>query len=72
MVNINLIVRLGSWIASHEAAIQDSYTLESNETRLEDGPEREAFLAFMRSMLKWMPEQRKTARELLDDTWLQE
>ena len=63
---------LGSWIASHEAVIPESYNLESNEVRLEDGSEREAFLAFMRSMLKWMPEQRKTARELLDDAWLQE
>ncbi|KAF2723595.1 kinase domain-containing protein [Polychaeton citri CBS 116435] len=35
------------------------------------GREVEPFLQFTRSMLKWLPEERKTARELLQDPWLQ-
>jgi len=44
-------------------------SLEAAETRLE-GKSKEQFLAFMRSMLKWTPKERKTARELLEDPWL--
>ena len=28
------------------------------------------FIDFMLSMLQWVPEHRKTAKELLDDPWL--
>lgn len=28
------------------------------------------FLEFIRSMLRWVPEERKRARELLEDPWL--
>jgi len=48
-----------------------SVTLEDLEVRLEE-PEKGAFLKFIRSMLTWLPEERKTARELLEDPWLQE
>ena len=34
------------------------------------GEEKEDFIRFMRSMLKWLPEERKTARQLLEDPWL--
>ncbi len=44
-------------------------SLEAAETRLE-GKSKDQFLAFMRSMLKWSPSERKTARELLEDPWL--
>jgi hypothetical protein len=44
-------------------------SLEAAEKFLQ-GSEKEAFLAFVRSMLRWVPEERKTARELLDDPWL--
>ncbi|OOF98231.1 hypothetical protein ASPCADRAFT_395032 [Aspergillus carbonarius ITEM 5010] len=36
----------------------------------EHGQEKELFLAFMRSMLKWMPEERKTAKQLLEHPFL--
>ena len=32
--------------------------------------EREAFLSFVRQMLAWLPEERKTARELMDHPFL--
>lgn len=46
-----------------------SLTLENSEENLE-GHQKELFLKFMRKMLKWVPEERKTARELLMDPWL--
>ncbi|KAJ5934500.1 hypothetical protein N7466_004047 [Penicillium verhagenii] len=60
--------RNGTWIA-HEDALVPQESLESLEKRLSGG-ERESFLRFLRSMLKWLPEDRKTARQLLDDPWL--
>jgi hypothetical protein len=45
--------------------------LEDVETRLE-GEGREQFLAFVRSMLKWLPEERKRAAELLTDPWMKD
>ena len=46
-------------------------SLEGSEENLE-GRNKELFLHFMRSMLRWVPEERKSARELLDDPWLNE
>ncbi|RAL01305.1 kinase-like protein [Aspergillus ibericus CBS 121593] len=43
--------------------------LESREERLE-GDEKEDFLRFLRRMLRWLPEERATAKELLFDPWL--
>lgn len=34
------------------------------------GKFKEQFLKFIRSMLKWLPEERKQACELLKDPWL--
>lgn len=58
----------GDWIAHHEAPVP-SVSLETLETRLA-GQEKELFLAFIRSMLKWMPEERKTAEQLLEHLFL--
>ncbi|KAL4745928.1 kinase-like domain-containing protein [Aspergillus terricola var. indicus] len=58
----------GDWIAHHEAPVP-SVSLETLETRL-TGKEKELFLAFIRSMLKWMPEERKTAKQLLEHPYL--
>ncbi|KAL4767935.1 kinase domain protein [Aspergillus nidulans var. acristatus] len=58
----------GDWIAHHEAPVP-SVALETLETRL-TGKEKELFLAFIRSMLKWMPEERKTAKQLLEHPFL--
>ncbi|KAI9817056.1 MAG: hypothetical protein M1832_004774 [Thelocarpon impressellum] len=44
-------------------------SLEGSEEMLV-GANKEAFLSFMRSMLTWLPEERKTAKELLEDPWL--
>jgi len=34
------------------------------------GKNKEMFLKFMRGMLQWRPEDRKIARQLLEDPWL--
>jgi hypothetical protein len=57
---------LGKWKGLVEIP---SLSLEESEENL-DGESKELFLQFMRSMLRWLPEERKTARELLDDPWL--
>jgi serine/threonine-protein kinase SRPK3 len=43
--------------------------LEENEFFLE-GEHKEKFINFVRGMLQWRPEERKTAKELLQDPWL--
>jgi hypothetical protein len=35
-----------------------------------EGRRKELFLQFMNSILRWVPEERKTAGELLQDPWL--
>ncbi|RAK92681.1 kinase-like protein [Aspergillus costaricaensis CBS 115574] len=59
----------GTWIAHDEAPIPGNVSLESLERRL-TGTEKEVFLGFMRSMLRWMPEERWTAGELLGHEFL--
>ncbi|KAI9791086.1 MAG: hypothetical protein M1816_004317 [Peltula sp. TS41687] len=44
-------------------------TLDNAEVNL-DGDNKQAFLAFIRGMLCWDPEERRTANELLGDQWL--
>ncbi|KAL2018146.1 hypothetical protein VTK56DRAFT_1222 [Thermocarpiscus australiensis] len=58
----------GDWIASEEAAVPP-VSLESLEKRLA-GREKEDFIRSIRSMLQWLPERRKTAKQLLEDPWL--
>lgn len=41
--------------------------MEALETRLAD---KSGFLRFIRRALTWMPEEKATARELLQDHWL--
>ncbi|CAG8213933.1 unnamed protein product [Penicillium olsonii] len=60
--------RNGTWIAHEEAGVPP-ISLDSLETRL-SGSEKLEFLKFLRSMLKWLPEERRTARQLLEDPWL--
>ena len=45
-------------------------SLEEEEENLE-GDEKVAFLRFLRKMLRWLPEERESARELMKDPWLQ-
>ena len=35
-----------------------------------EGKRKDLFVKFLVSMLQWVPEHRKTAKELLDDPWL--
>lgn len=58
----------GDWIAHDDAAVPP-ISLEDLEKRL-SGSEKECFLDFLRSMLKWLPEERRTAKQLLDNPWL--
>ncbi|CEL05515.1 hypothetical protein ASPCAL06633 [Aspergillus calidoustus] len=58
----------GAWIAHHEEPIPN-VSLEKLEKRL-SGEEQELFLAFLKSMLKWMPEERQTAKQLLEHPFL--
>ncbi|OOF99269.1 hypothetical protein ASPCADRAFT_394536 [Aspergillus carbonarius ITEM 5010] len=58
----------GKWLGAGGVSIP-SLSLEGSEENL-SGQNQEAFLRFIRSMLQWLPEERKTARELLDDPWL--
>ncbi|KAF2019621.1 kinase domain protein [Aaosphaeria arxii CBS 175.79] len=44
-------------------------SLEESVTGL-DGEAKERFLGFVRSMLEWEPEKRKSASELLEDPWM--
>jgi serine/threonine protein kinase len=60
----------GEWIgkSSRPLAVWD---WTARESRLE-GSEKQAFITFLRSMLCWRPEDRKTAGQLLADPWLNE
>jgi serine/threonine protein kinase len=43
--------------------------LEDSEEYLE-GENKKMFMQFVRKMLRWDPEERQSARELLTDPWL--
>jgi serine/threonine protein kinase len=43
--------------------------LEDAEKQLK-GEEKAVFLSFVKKMLKWKPEERSSAKELLGDPWL--
>ncbi|KAE8134921.1 kinase-like protein [Aspergillus pseudotamarii] len=55
----------GNWLGL--APVPDLRTMEALETRLQD---KSGFLRFIRRALTWMPENRATAKELLQDPWL--
>ncbi|PWY96538.1 kinase-like protein [Aspergillus sclerotioniger CBS 115572] len=55
----------GKWLDL--APIPDDRTMESLESRLSD---KSGFLRFIRRALTWLPEERATAQELLQDPWL--
>lgn len=59
----------GKWAPNDAVDIPAGCTLENAEVHMAD-KEKELFLHFIRSMLKWLPEERKTASELLQDPWL--
>lgn len=51
-------------------ATLEGTTLEDEEAEL-DSVEKMGFLTFMRKMLRWRPEDRVSARQLIEDPWLQ-
>ncbi|KAK0109461.1 hypothetical protein ONS95_002154 [Cadophora gregata] len=55
---------------THPDLVQLSVKLEDCVTCME-GEEKALFISFVRRMLKWLPEERATAKELQDDPWLQ-
>ncbi|EZF32053.1 CMGC/SRPK protein kinase [Trichophyton interdigitale MR816] len=57
----------GKWKSNIE--IPQGRSLEQSEEFL-GGKNKEMFLSFMRGMLQWRPEDRKTAKELIEDPWL--
>ncbi|RDL34772.1 CMGC protein kinase [Venustampulla echinocandica] len=54
----------------HKDLIPGDLNLEGTVTALE-GDDKKAFFDFISKMLQWMPEDRKTAKELLEHPWLQ-
>lgn len=63
----NKPLRAGRW--RNEVPIPKSVALEENEDFLEV-ENRDIFIRFVKGMLQWRPEDRKTAEELLQDPWL--
>lgn len=61
-----LINSIGTW--KGEAAIPVT-NLSDQESRLQ-GEEKALFLKFMRKMLHWKPEDRKSIRDIIEDEWL--
>lgn len=57
----------GKW--KNQINVPGGMSLENSEERLSGG-DKEMFLNFMRGMLQWRPEDRKTAKQLLKDPWL--
>ncbi|KAF5601319.1 cmgc srpk kinase [Fusarium pseudocircinatum] len=55
----------GKWLGL--APIPKNRSLEDLETRLKDST---GFIAFLRRVLTWLPEDRPTAKELVQDPWL--
>lgn len=53
----------------HKNLIPDAFNLADSVLFLEGG-DKEEFLNFVRKMLQWLPEKRKSAKELLQDPWL--
>ena len=52
-------------------SIPQCMDLEKSEMRLE-GKNKEAFFQMMRGILQWRPEDRKTAKQMLEEPWINE
>lgn len=53
----------------HKDLIPVAFDMESSVLSLE-GKDKDEFLKFVQKMLQWLPEKRKSAKELLEDPWL--
>lgn len=54
----------------YKVLVHNYRTLTDSVASLQ-GDEKSLFLTFIRRMLQWLPEDRSTARELLEDPWLE-
>lgn len=59
---------IGNWLREKTTPIPKT-TFEQEEKRFV-GEEKVLFLDFMRSLLKWVPEERWSARKLLKHPWM--
>lgn len=53
----------------HEDLIPSDLNLADSVSSLE-GKDKRLFVDFVSKMLQWLPENRRTAKELLEDPWL--
>ena len=60
----------GKW--KQDIAVPTNRSLETSELFLLEGRNKELFMNLMRGMLQWRPEDRKTAKDLLQDPWLKD
>ncbi|KAI9843776.1 MAG: hypothetical protein M1837_006137 [Sclerophora amabilis] len=54
----------------YKELIPSSSRLEDSVPSIQDAEDKRQFLDFVRGMLRWVPEERKTAKDLLEDPWL--
>ncbi|OQD78024.1 hypothetical protein PENANT_c097G11072 [Penicillium antarcticum] len=52
-----------------EDLVPSNFSFESTISKF-DGEEKRMFISFVNRMIKWKPEERSTAKELLQDPWL--
>ncbi len=53
----------------HKDLIPNNASLENSVTSLE-GEDKQLFLDFMKKVLHWLPEDRQSAKELVEHPWL--
>jgi serine/threonine protein kinase len=67
----NCIENHDAGVFRHQNLIPDGrFDFESKTPHL-SGDDKTLFINFAKRMLAWMPEERATAKELLNDPWLQ-
>lgn len=66
-VQVNQLISTGTFRIDSTKSLA---SLDDCENALTVPGQKELFLSFMRSALKWDPEERSTARELLEHPWL--
>lgn len=73
MCDLDVSVQFGSHSTLgrflHEQMIPTELSL-SNTVQSLDGEDKAQFVDFVKQILKWVPEQRRTAKELLEHPWL--
>jgi serine/threonine protein kinase len=67
--DINSANSIGHWTGGSNSITIPKISLEQRISAVE-GQEKELFLDFVRSMLRWQPDDRKSATELLKHQWM--